>query len=339
MNNSELVTNGESRVHYGDLVVSEDMRSDFLYSDEAKEGMEKKIPYYIESLSENSQTAFKSDMSIFIQWCKKNSYCALPVNPIVLRRFMYEESNEKAPTTIERRLSTICKLHQVIGIKSPRSEPEISSAMKNIWEISEHEIRQAQPFRMEKLNLLPSVIDRRKIRDVRDIAITLLAYSTLLRRSEMARIKIEDLDMESGMDGTVKVGKIKSAKGTREVHYAYISPVAMIWIKEWIRISGAENGILFRTVNKWNSAGRNGISGCAIAESINRMGRLINVELNFTGHSTRVGAAQDLVANGIETTKAMQAGRWKDTKTFLRYSARLNASEGGMSEMFKKNNG
>ena len=39
--------------------------------------------------------------------------------------------------------------------------------------------------------------------------------------------------------------------------------------------------------------------------------QIANYDEGVSGHSTRVGAAQDMVAYGIELPAIMQAGRWK----------------------------
>jgi integrase len=43
----------------------------------------------------------------------------------------------------------------------------------------------------------------------------------------------------------------------------------------------------------------------------------------FSGHSIRVGTAQDLIAGGQEIAAIAQAGGWKDVKMVLRYGERL----------------
>ena len=43
----------------------------------------------------------------------------------------------------------------------------------------------------------------------------------------------------------------------------------------------------------------------------------------LSGHSTRVGAAQDMIAYGLELPAILQAGRWKSTSMVNRYGDRL----------------
>jgi hypothetical protein len=56
----------------------------------------------------------------------------------------------------------------------------------------------------------------------------------------------------------------------------------------------------------------------------------------ISGHSTRVGAAQDMVRYGVYLARAMQAGRWSTPEAVARYSARLVAKRGGMAQITER---
>ena len=44
----------------------------------------------------------------------------------------------------------------------------------------------------------------------------------------------------------------------------------------------------------------------------------------FSGHSMRVGAAQDLLKRGIDTAGIMRAGGWKSVNVLARYLENAN---------------
>ena len=54
---------------------------------------------------------------------------------------------------------------------------------------------------------------------------------------------------------------------------------------------------------------------------------------HLSGHSTRVGAAQDMIACGIELPAILQAGRWKSTSIVNRYGERLLAHRSGAAQL------
>ena len=56
---------------------------------------------------------------------------------------------------------------------------------------------------------------------------------------------------------------------------------------------------------------------------------------DLSGHSTRVEAAQDMIASGIELPTILQAGRWKSTAMVNRYGERLLARRDGSAQLAK----
>ena len=55
----------------------------------------------------------------------------------------------------------------------------------------------------------------------------------------------------------------------------------------------------------------------------------------YSGHSPRVGAAQDMAAAGVSTAAILQAGGWADARMIKRYLRQRNALQGGMAQLFK----
>jgi len=50
-----------------------------------------------------------------------------------------------------------------------------------------------------------------------------------------------------------------------------------------------------------------------------------------SGHSTRVGATQDLAAIDIDLAAITQAGGWKSARMPLQYAERISARRSGMA--------
>jgi hypothetical protein len=55
-----------------------------------------------------------------------------------------------------------------------------------------------------------------------------------------------------------------------------------------------------------------------------------------SGHSTRVGAAQDLAELDIDLAAITQAGGWKSTRMLLQYAEKINAARSGMARAAEK---
>ena len=64
-----------------------------------------------------------------------------------------------------------------------------------------------------------------------------------------------------------------------------------------------------------------------------RAGLEAQVVDRLSGHSTRVGATQDMVAYGVELPAILQAGRWKSTSMVNRYGERLLPQRSGAAQL------
>ena len=56
----------------------------------------------------------------------------------------------------------------------------------------------------------------------------------------------------------------------------------------------------------------------------------------FTGHSGRVGMAQDLAATGTELPALMTAGRWENSKMPARYTERQAAGRDAVAKYYQE---
>jgi hypothetical protein len=55
-----------------------------------------------------------------------------------------------------------------------------------------------------------------------------------------------------------------------------------------------------------------------------------------SGHSTRVGATQDLASLDIDLAPITQAGGWKSTRMPIQYAEKINAARSGMARAAEK---
>jgi integrase/recombinase XerD len=73
---------------------------------------------------------------------------------------------------------------------------------------------------------------------------------------------------------------------------------------------------------------------CSVAAIFKRVAQWIGMPARFvaevSGHSTRVGAAQDLAVLDIDAA-ITQAGGWKSTRMPLQYAEKIQAAKSGMA--------
>jgi integrase len=149
----------------------------------------------------------------------------------------------------------------------------------------------------------------------------------LARRSELVAMLREDLQVDTDGFGTVAVRRSKSdQEGTGAV--AAITADAMRHLTAWLGAAGIEVGPPFRSVRKGGRVGE-ALGEGVVARVLKAMARAPGLSAEdvarVSGHSTRVGATQDLVRYGADLAGIMQAARWRSPKMPARYSRRLTA--------------
>ena len=135
-----------------------------------------------------------------------------------------------------------------------------------------------------------------------------------------------------------------------------MAPATMQAIAEWKRAGGIAGGPLFRRVETYfdgsvRSVGEGPLHPNTITLIYRRLiraafekkllGGMSEAELErwvaaVSSHSIRVGVAQDNFAAGESLPAIMQAYRWRDPKTVMRYGAKLAAKSGASARLAKR---
>ena len=110
--------------------------------------------------------------------------------------------------------------------------------------------------------------------------------------------------------------------------YLPLRAQTMLAIEKWIKAAKLSEGAIFwgidRSENIGNTLGSGQIN--RIYKRIARQAKL-DPELiaRISGHSFRVGAAQDLLASGASMPAIMQRGGWNKSDTVMRYLEQFSA--------------
>ena len=171
--------------------------------------------------------------------------------------------------------------------------------------------------------------------DARNRAIVAVAYDGMLRRSELSALQVDDLIEEMRGDATLLVRRAKTdQEGLGEV--VYLAPDTVAMVKEWLQRGGIGDGRLLRSLRPGRPPGTK-LDASQIPRIFKTMAQRAGlpeqIVAGLSGHSARVGAAQDMIASGIELPAILQAGRWRTTAMVNRYGERLLASRSGAAQL------
>jgi hypothetical protein len=115
---------------------------------------------------------------------------------------------------------------------------------------------------------------------------------------------------------------------------AYLSREMVRWLKGWLQHAEVIEGTVFRRLIGQTQIG-GPLNAGSIAPIFKRVAQWIGLPERFVdqvggGHSTRVGATQDLALD-IDLAGFTQAGGWKSTRMPLQYAERINTARSGMA--------
>lgn len=163
----------------------------------------------------------------------------------------------------------------------------------------------------------------------RDAAMLRVGSDGLLRVSELAAVMVEDVTSESDGSGRLQIRASKTDQEGRG-EPVYLGKPTMWSVSTWLRAArrkwtGAgefDQGPLFRRVTRSGAVtGTAPLSPDAVRAVICKRAEAAGIEGRISGHSLRVGTAQDLVRAGADLPALMQAGRWSDAATAAGYAS------------------
>jgi integrase len=165
-----------------------------------------------------------------------------------------------------------------------------------------------------------------------------VAYETLARRGELVALEVRDIDFHP--DGTaqalIRRGKT-DAEGQGRV--AYLSRETVRWLKVWLEHAQITEEAVFRRLVGQTQVGGS-LNPGSIAPIFKRVAQWIGMPERtvgrISGHSTRVGATQDLAALDIDLAAITHAGGWRSTRMPLQYAEKINAARSGMARAAEK---
>ena len=283
--------------------------------------------------SRNTLRAQKADGAIFQAFCESRGESYLPADPKTIRAFIEDRVKAgKKPATIRRYVATISRVHIAAGLLSPCSSEPVRLGLKKMGRETSARQDQAHPLGWNEIKEFIETAGQ-GLRADRERAMLCVAYETLARRGELVALEVRDLDFHP--DGT---GQALIRRGKTDVEgqgrLAYLSRETVRWLRIWLEQSAIEDGAVFQRLIGQDSVGGPLNSGSIapifkrVAQWIGMPERVVNM---ISGHSTRVGATQDLASLDIDLAAITQAGGWKSTRMPLQYAERVATARSAMA--------
>ncbi len=257
----------------------------------------------------------------FEAWCEGEGRTALPATPETVAAYVAAIFPRMATSSVKTRLAFIRKVHQLMRWPDPTRSMDVKTAFRR--GLRAHGAPQKQAVGMSA-----AIRDRLRaacpdtLLGLRDRAMISLGYDTLCRRFELVALRAEDLVVLA--DGTACL-RVRRTKGSPHEgnQLAFVSRQGLADLQAWLSASGVVRGPILRPVYGRVVIGREmaprAVNRC-LAVAAAAAGLEPELLARLSGHSMRVGAAQDLAMSGRTLLEIMRAGRWSSLEAVAQYA-------------------
>ncbi|MCQ3805336.1 MAG: tyrosine-type recombinase/integrase [bacterium] len=284
------------------------------------------------SRSHNTKAAYRTYLSAWTRHAEKRGVPAQPAHPAAVAEWLTRLADEgKSISTMQVARAAIAAAHREAGLEDPTSTELVRRVLSGL---SREAARQGRrPSQVKGL----TGGDLRQIQAhfdppgaapphpivLRDLALVQVMRDGLLRRGEAANLIWRDIVRVEDGSGRLTIRHSKTdPDGKGAVMYLAPSTVKAL---ERIRPASAQpHEKVF------------GLSGPYLSMRIKTIAERAGLGPGYSGHSCRIGMAQDLAAHGASLAQLMTAGRWTNPTMPALYTRNQAAATSAVAQYYQQ---
>jgi site-specific recombinase XerD len=268
--------------------------------------------------------AYKANFEQFIHFCDDGVVSPLPAEPQDVARYISKlTSSGLKSSSIRIAIASISSIHKLNSLDDPTQHPTVKIELRRMH-------RALGRFSQQAFGITAPILEKmlgvaaNNLRGARDRALLLLAYDSMCRRSEIVSLRIADIQIDKLENQFQMKVRLRKSKTDQELQgkWIFLTQRTADALSLWLSQAKLKDGYLFRGINNAID-----ITQELKSSQINRIYKRLAKDANLpkeiidhiSGHSMRVGAAQDLLRSGASMPMIMNKGRWSKTDTVMRY--------------------
>lgn len=269
--------------------------------------------------------SYATDLKSFESWCSAQSEDWLPASSETVANFVNAQITEHRLSTIRRRVSAVAFAHRMFDLPDPTGHSSVYLSLRRAGRANPSRPEQARGLTHD---ILVKILDARfqTLPALRDAALISVGYDTLCRSAEIGLMRVEHIHRDPSNAVSIVIPRSK-ADITGKGRVAHLSPTTVERLTWWLEAAEIEEGPIFQGLHLARPSGRplNMASIRRIVKrAVGRAGFPESVAEEFSGHSMRIGAAQDMMVAGFDILAIMQAGGWTTPHVAARYVERAS---------------
>jgi integrase len=261
----------------------------------------------------------------FITYCDKTGGCAMPAQVNKVAEFLIQTLDRGIKSsTIRRKVSSISAIHRLSCLDDPTKHPEVKITQRKIFRQLGTRFDQAYPITRALLEKLLDVCGQ-DLHGLRNRALLSVAYDSMRRRSELATLRVNDIEWLVDGSASILLRKSKTdQQGTGK--WIHMTTATSSALRVWVNAADINDGLVFRGIRS-SGAITEGLCESRVSRIYKTLARKAGLEdaiiQRISGHSMRVGGAHDLLTAGASLPQIMVKGGWAKTDTVMRYVERV----------------
>jgi integrase len=323
--------------------------------------------------AEATVKAVRADWAQYLKWCDGAGVAPLPASCDQLGDFVLNAVERgRKRTTLKRYVYTVGLIHAAAGLPNPSEDPRWKPKWAAIGKALAARVdARGQPDNGNVITQAGELLGAdvqtivaslgTSLHDLRDAAMLMLASDSLLRESELVRVRVEHLEYNRTTERwSLFVPFTKTNATGAEKKYRYVDPATVERIRAWQAASGITEGLLFRPIGGRRRAAHRAMPRPALGapaqntqhaatelapivalrpREVARIFRRRAIAAglphawSISGHSARVGTANDLINSGATTAEIQDAGDWKTAEMVSVYTRRSQAGSNAVARL------
>jgi site-specific recombinase XerD len=275
--------------------------------------------------SEATWKAYRSDWRQFEAYCEHYKLPALPTTTKTLASFLSSQAGQdKAPSTIQRRLISIRVVHKGSGYPPPDADPAIGELMKGIRRDATRLPKKKKATLPDDITKMADTATERTRKGLRDRALLLFGFAGAFRRAELVAIDIDHLDfVGEGVRVTLPSSKTDQ-EGQGQMVAIPAEPgvphCPVQALKDWITVGEIRSGPVFLRMYKGDSVGKTPMTPQSVALLVKDHAERAGLEpAHYAGHSLRRGFLTTAAKERKNLFKMAEHSRHRSLETVREY--------------------
>lgn len=294
-----------------------------------------------ESRRPATRRAYGGAWKRFRSWAESEGLQPLPADPMTVAAYLTNRAGQGlSASSLSLDRKAISHFHRAAGLPTPTVSEGVKltlaglrnqAAAKGRGEPNQARgltaeglkaiVRTARRPRSGQTGRTESEASARRRGNV-DIAIAAVMRDALLRRSEAAELRWGDVEFSPDGSSLVTIRRSKTS---------------LVSAVQYVGVEATRALRRIRPANVHPHARVFGLrSGRSISNRIAAMTRAAGLGEGYSGHSPRVGMAQDLTAAGVGLAALMVAGRWRSERMPAHYARGEAARRGAVARLYRE---